>query len=99
MFPNFFFSDPDITTTTNATTMQSATQNAVPPRQIDNLRAEALDIVNKLRVLQEEQLDTISRYLRSLPTRRLASDVRKEIEALEERLDLIIAEYIDRRRI
>jgi len=69
------------------------------PRKIDNLRAEALLIVAQIRLLQEEQLDTITRYFRGLPTRRLASDVRKEIANLEEKLDLIIAEYIDRRRI
>jgi len=78
--------------------MSAATQYQ-PARTIEDLRTRALEITAKIRELQEEQLDTISRYLRGLPTRRLASDARTQIRELEEQLDLLVAEYIDRRRI
>ena len=67
------------------------------PRKIDDLVAAARRIISRISELQEEELATVTMYPYNLPTRRLVSDVRKEISDLHEQLDLILSEYTHRR--
>ena len=62
-------------------------------RKVEDLRAQAEQLIKRLRALQEKQLDAYSRYLFDLPTNTLASDYTREIRSIEEQLDLLMAEY------
>lgn len=65
----------------------------ISPRKVEDLRAEAIAILKRIRDLQAQQLDVYTKYLYDLPTHTLASDVSQEIRNHEEQLDLLIAEY------
>lgn len=80
-------------------TIEAARRSDYNPRKIQDLRAEARRIQERLMALYTESLDTIDRYLYGLPITRLDSDIRKEVADLNEQLDLIISEFNDRRRI
>lgn len=79
-------------TTTHSTTIAN-------PRKIDDLRHEALRIRKCISDLEAEWHDAIIRHMRKERLRRTPTAIRREINDLDERLTLIVAEYLDRRRI
>lgn len=79
--------------------IEAASRTDFDPRKIVDLRQAAVEIVESIRLLQETQLDTYTRYLYGIDTNVPACDYNDHIATLKDRLDLIVAEYLDRRRI
>lgn len=71
----------------------------IQPTKIENLKREALEIRKEILSLQNQWYDAVTRRIFELYVPRPACDIAREIEALQEKLDFVIAEYLDRRRI
>lgn len=69
------------------------------PSTISDLRKEALRLHNRLMELQQEYAETIICYINDIRHDRLISDIRREVDDINDKLDLLLAEYMDRRRI
>lgn len=83
------------TTTTAPTTTNG--HHRTDPRKIENLHEYAQSIIDRIRILQERQLDAYTRKLYRLSNPKLASDYTAEITALRDELDLLLAEATRRR--
>ncbi|HRI58357.1 MAG TPA: hypothetical protein PK228_01495 [Saprospiraceae bacterium] len=79
--------------------IEAAQRSDYNPRTIDDLRAEALRLHKRLMELQTEYAETIICYINDLRHNRLISDIRREVDEINDKLDLLLAEYMDRRRI
>lgn len=77
-------------TTTTAPTSNG--HHRTDPRKIENLHEHAQHLLDRIRYLQEQQLDAYTRKLYRLRLGKLPSDYTKEITELRDELDLLLAE-------
>ena len=62
------------------------------PRKIENLHEYAQHLLDRIRYLQEQQIDAYTKKLYRLKLGKLPSDYTKEITELRDELDLLLAE-------
>lgn len=84
----------------NATTTHRYNGNpATDPRQYTDLYARAQEIIDRIRLLQEQSLDAYTNELYRLRQPKYACDINREIQEQQVELDLLMAEVRRRRTI